>query len=100
MIAGLSRIHLIDVIGMNLAHTRRFVTANLEPEATVIAPYRIQHRQGQQRKATARTRIAPITLTTTRRSTQQKNALAYPCWFCVIRVIRVLAFALRAHILG
>jgi len=36
MIAGLSRIHLIGVIGMNLAHTRRFVTAKLEPEATVI----------------------------------------------------------------
>jgi len=98
MIAGLSRIHLIDVIGMNLAHTRRFVTANLEPEATVIAPYRIQHRQGQQRKATARTRIAPITLSTTRISTQR--FFAYPCGFCVICVIRVLAFAFRAHMLG
>lgn len=38
MIAGLSRIHLIGVIRKNLAHTRRFVTATLDPEAKVIAP--------------------------------------------------------------
>lgn len=33
MIAGLSRIHLIGIISMNVAHTRRFVTAKLESEA-------------------------------------------------------------------
>ena len=38
MIAGHSRIHLIGVIGMNVSHTRRFVTAKIEPEATVVTP--------------------------------------------------------------
>ncbi len=39
---------------MNVAQTRRFVTATPEPEAKVIAPQRVQQLRRHQRKATAK----------------------------------------------
>jgi hypothetical protein len=54
MIAGLSRIRLIEVIRMNVACSRWFVTIKPEPEATVSTSSRIQNRHRQRRTAIAK----------------------------------------------
>ena len=54
MIAGLSRIRLIEVIRMNVACSQWFVTIKPEPEATVSTSSRIQNRRQHQQKSNSR----------------------------------------------